>query len=472
MEFKDFGLEQGIMEALDILGYHKPFAVQEAVIPHLLAKQDVIVQAKTGSGKTASFAIPILQQLIWNEKLPQALILAPTRELAMQIQTEFDQIGAKKRIKSLAIYGKFPFRFQKQDLQQRTHVICATPGRILDHLREHTFDASSIRYVVIDEADIMLDMGFLDEVEAVLDYLPKKRTTALFSATMPKEIIQLANRFLHDPLSIAMEAKQDVHQNIEHYVYKLNQQDKETALLHLLGKETVESAILFVRTQERVESIYQVLKAHHIRVTKLHGGLLQEERLANLKAFRSGEKRILVASDVAARGIDIADISHVINVDFPDKKETYIHRLGRTARKDTSGKAISFVTARDQEKLMQLEDYLGYSLSMRDASTELLTQDYDLSYLSQSSERKEDKGAALRKDVLRIYIGAGKAKKLRAGDIAGALCQLEGICFDDVGVIQVQEHHSYVDILHGKGEVALKSLKRIKGKEVRVEIAK
>ena len=319
MEFKDFGLEQGIMEALDILGYHKPFAVQEAVIPHLLAKQDVIVQAKTGSGKTASFAIPILQQLIWNEKLPQSLILAPTRELAMQIQTEFDQIGAKKRIKSLAIYGKFPFRFQKQDLQQRTHVICATPGRILDHLREHTFDASSIRYVVIDEADIMLDMGFLDEVEAVLDYLPKKRTTALFSATMPKEIIQLANRFLHDPLSIAMEAKQDVHQNIEHYVYKLNQQDKETALLHLLGKETVESAILFVRTQERVENIYQVLKAHHIRVTKLHGGLLQEERLANLKAFRSGEKRILVASDVAARGIDIADISHVINVDFPDK---------------------------------------------------------------------------------------------------------------------------------------------------------
>ena len=200
--------------------------------------------------------------------------------------------------------------------------------------------------------------------------------------------------------------------------------------------------------------------------------MLQEERLANLKAFRSGEKRILVASDVAARGIDIADISHVINVDFPDKKETYIHRLGRTARKDTSGKAISFITARDQEKLMQLEDYLGYSLSMRDASTELLTQDYDLSYLSQSSERKEDKGAALRKDVLRIYIGAGKAKKLRAGDIAGALCQLEGICFDDVGVIQVQEHHSYVDILHGKGEVALKSLKRIKGKEVRVEIAK
>lgn len=476
MKFEKYNLDETICQALHTLGYKEALPVQDAVIPHILHNEDVIVKSRTGSGKTASFAIPIIQDLQWDEKACQALVLSPTRELALQIKEEFDNIGAYKRIKTIPVFGKQPFRFQVQDLKQRTHVVVGTPGRVLDHLQQGTFDVHNIRYIVIDEADEMLNMGFIDTIQSIFAYLPKNASVCMFSATLPEEIQSLANMFLKQPVLVEMREHTTINTNITHYAYRLKEHEKLDLLLKILCKECPESCIIFAKTQEHVRQVCNYLYDQGISVDKLHGGMLQEDRFENMKDFRLGKIRILVATDVAARGIDVENVTHIINYDMPNKSEVYIHRIGRSARLDKEGTAITFVSEYDTQRLQELEDYLQTTLPIHELN-ELDTVNVDseaLDKLGVPEVQKEEKGKEIRKDIMKLYLKGGKSKKIRAGDIVGAICEIDGVTGDDIGVIQVQNHQSYVDILHGKGELVLQELnkKTIKKKKIKVEKAK
>lgn len=475
MKFNECKLDNEILDALEALGYKEALPVQEKVIPILLKEKDAVVKAKTGSGKTASFAIPIIQQLLWNERSCQALVLTPTRELALQIKEEFDHIGAFKRIKTLAVFGKQPFRFQAADLKQRTHVVVGTPGRVLDHLEQGTMDVSKLRYVILDEADEMLNMGFIDSVRSIFAHLPKERITCMFSATMPEEIRRLADDFLQDAKQVDLQ-DQIVTEQVEHYAYRMMEHEKLDFLVKLLCHEKPQSCIIFAKTQEHVRDICAYLHECHMDVDMLHGGMLQEDRLANMKDFKLGKLRILVATDVAARGIDIQDVTHIINYDMPNQKETYVHRIGRAGRVDATGTAISFLAQYDEERIACLEEYLGYALEVRERKgiDDVVITKEALADLGVPKHQKEEKGKQLRKDTMKLYLGGGKSKKIRAGDIVGAICEIDGVTGEDIGVIQVQDHQSYVDILHGKGNRVCAALqkKTIKGKKLKVQPAK
>ena len=466
MTFEQMNLDKNIIQALHTLGYEKPLPVQEKVVPNILSGTDCIVKSRTGSGKTASFAIPIIQNLEIDERSPQALVLTPTRELALQIQQDFDRIGTLKKIKTLPIFGKQPFKFQKEDLKQRCHVVIGTPGRVLDHLQQQTLDPSKIKYVVLDEADEMLNMNFLDEVQAILKYMPKKHVTCLFSATYPAVIQRMSKKYLYKPAKIDLTSTNKP--NILEEAYHVNEEHKELFLLHLLALKKPESCMIFCKTQARVDAVYACLEKNQVSVDKIHGGMMQEERLSHMRRFKKGKVRILVCTDVASRGIDVFKVEMIINYDMPSPVETYTHRIGRSGRVDEQGLAISLVNEYDGVRKEKLEEYLGYNLPFKEEGEVYLS---DLDVL-ESNRMVVDKSKDLRKGITKIYLNGGKNKKIRPGDIVGAICEIDGVTVDDIGVIQVQDHQSYVDILNDKGKLVLKNLKTIKGKTLRIQKAK
>lgn len=469
MTFEQMNLDKNIIQALHTLGYEKPLPVQEKVIPNILSGTDCIVKSRTGSGKTASFAIPIIQNLEIDERSPQALVLTPTRELALQIQQDFDRIGTFKKIKTLPIFGKQPFKFQKEDLKQRCHVVIGTPGRVLDHLQQQTLDPSKIKYVVLDEADEMLNMNFLDEVQAILKYMPKKHVTCLFSATYPAVIQRMSKKYLYKPAKIDLTSTNKP--NILEEAYHVNEEHKELFLLHLLALKKPESCMIFCKTQARVDEVYECLEKNQVSVDKIHG-MMQEERLSHMRRFKKGKVRILVCTDVASRGIDVFKVEMIINYDMPSPVETYTHRIGRSGRVDEQGLAISLVNEYDGVRKEKLEEYLGYNLPFKEEG-EVYLSDLDvLDSLKESNRVVVDKSKDLRKGITKIYLNGGKNKKIRPGDIVGAICEIDGVTVDDIGVIQVQDHQSYVDILNDKGKLVLKNLKTIKGKTLRIQKAK
>ena len=463
-------LDKMILKALHTLGYEKPLPVQEKVIPCILKGKDCIVKSRTGSGKTASFAIPILQNIDIDERSPQALVLTPTRELALQIQQDFDHIGTFKKIKTLPIFGKQPFKFQKEDLKQRTHVVIGTPGRVLDHLQQETLDPTKIRYVVLDEADEMLNMNFLDEVQAILKYMPKQHTTCLFSATYPEVIQRMSKKYLHTPVKIDL--SDSTSSNILEYAYHVCEENKELFLLHLLALQKPESCMIFCKTQQRVDEVYACVKNNQVSVDKIHGGMMQEERLNHMKRFKKGKVRILVCTDVASRGIDVFKVDLIINYDMPSPCATYTHRIGRSGRVNEKGHAISFVSEYDGNRLEKLEEYLHKNLEFKEESQVYNSNLDQLDVLQNSDRLVIDKAKDLRKGITKIYINGGKNKKIRPGDIVGAICEIQGVTSKDIGVIQVQDHQSYVDILNDKGKLVLSQLKTIKGKTLRIQKAK
>lgn len=468
MKFNTFVHDERILKALDALGFHDLTPVQQNTIPVLLDNKDCIVQSKTGSGKTAAYALPILEKIIIDQKEPQALILAPTRELVLQIQETFDHLGVYKKIKTVAVFGKQPFAFQKEDLSQRCHVIIATPGRLLEHLKECTFDSTKIQYLILDEADEMLGLNFYQDILQIIEYLSDSRINCLLSATINDSIENLSKDILNDPVLII---NHDQAAQIDQSFYSTKIEDKISYLIHFLVKEKPESCIVFANTRQMVDEIYEQLKARKISANKIHGGMLQEDRLRQMNAFKQGEFRILVSTDVAARGIDIQKVDLIINYEVPNTSWIYIHRIGRSGRMNDEGKAITFVSKQEKEKYQEIINKLKLSKNLKTID---LHDEYDLSCLSKSERQLEDKTKRLRKDITKLYINAGKSKKIRAKDLVGAIMSIDGIEFDDIGIIQIQEHQSYVDILNGKGKIVLDVLqnKKIKNKLVRVEIAK
>ena len=475
-KFKEYKLCDEIIKALDGIGYEKPSDVQREVIPQILTGKDIVVKSQTGSGKTAAFGIPLCENIKWEESNAQALILTPTRELAIQVKEELGNIGRFKRIRTVAVFGKQPFSDQARELKQKTHIVVGTPGRVLDHIDRDTLKVCNIKYLVIDEADEMLNMGFIDQVRDIINKLNVDRQTMLFSATIPEEILGLCNVYMNNPSNIESKSQKLITDNINHELYKFEEFYKLDNLGKILISEAPETAVIFCKTKENVDKVFENLNKKGYSVNKIHGGMLQKDRLDIMDKFKKGNFRILVATDVAARGIDVEGITHVINYDLPVEKEAYVHRIGRTGRAGAKGKAISFVNQYEDRLLDMIQEYIGFEISLKKDIIEVSKESREtaIKSLKSKSNIKREKSKAINKNITKIYLNGGKKKKLRAGDFVGAISRIEGVTAEDIGIIDVQDTVSYIDILNGKGNKVIEGLKNstIKGKKLRVEKAR
>ncbi|QHW32402.1 DEAD/DEAH box helicase [Paenibacillus rhizovicinus] len=475
-DFRNYGLSEDILRAIDSLGYEAPTPVQREVIPRVLAHRDCTVRAQTGSGKTAAFGIPLCELIDWEENRPQALVLTPTRELAGQVKEDLVNIGRFKRIKAVAIYGQQPFAAQKIELHQKVHAVAGTPGRMLDHIRRGTLDVERIRFLVIDEADEMLNRGFIEQVEAIIDELPKERVTLLFSATLPDDVDRLCRTHLREPLHIEIESPGVAVDRIAHKLYIVANGGKLALLKAVTVAENPDSCIVFCSTKEAVDEVNRELRRSGYSCDKIHGGMEQDDRFEVMHAFRRREFRYLIATDLAARGIDIEHVTHVVNFDLPMDSEKFVHRIGRTARAGLSGEAITFAVPQEERRLAEIEHYLGFELPRFEAPSkaevEAARDAFELKLQAEEAPRL-DKRELLSQDIMKLYFNGGKKKKLRAVDFVGTIAKLEGITAADIGIIAIQDNVTFVDILNGKGPLVLRAMKTttIKGKQLKVHEA-
>jgi ATP-dependent RNA helicase DeaD len=342
--FRELKLSPEVLRGVDSVGYRKPFPIQEKAIGPLMAGKSIVGQAKAGSGKTAAFGIPLLHAVNPRDHRVQALVLAPTRELAVQITQELKKIGAYTGINVLTIYGGQSMNVQLDALKRGVHVVVGTPGRVIDHLQHRTLRLDSVRYVVIDEADVMLDMGFIDDVDFILASTPDDRQLSLFSATMPRKIIELSERYMTDPEHILVDENELTVATLEQFYAKAERPEKFELLLQVLKKEKRGSTVIFCRTRYGTIRLAKELERRFLSVAQLHGDLSQNQRDHSMNLFRSARVDVLVATDVAARGIDVRQVGCVINYDVPEDSTVYFHRVGRTARAGDLGKAYTFVS--------------------------------------------------------------------------------------------------------------------------------
>ncbi|MFJ8265879.1 DEAD/DEAH box helicase [Peribacillus asahii] len=474
--FEDYNLSDEIKRALTVLKYEIPTEVQSDVIPLAMEKKDLVVKSQTGSGKTASFGIPICEMIEWEEKKPQAIILTPTRELAVQVREDITNIGRFKRIKAMAVYGKEPFAKQKEELKQKTHVVVGTPGRVMDHIERGTLVLDQVKYLIIDEADEMLNMGFIEEVEAIINELPLNRVTMVFSATLPRDVESLCHKYMKNPINVEIATTGITTDTIEHLLLEVKEEDKISLLKDVTVVENPDSCIIFCRTKEHVDTVFTELEASNYSCERLHGGLEQEVRFAVMDGFKMGNFRYLVATDVAARGIDIDNVTLVINYDVPMEKESYVHRTGRTGRAGNKGKAITFATPYEGKFLKAIEKYIGFEIPTMEAPTHEEVARGKASFEEKVSGRRvvrNNKTARINKDILKLHFNGGKNKKIRAVDFVGTIAKIPGVTADDIGIITIQDNLSYVDILNGKGSLVLQAMENttIKGKKLRVSKA-
>ncbi|WP_020145220.1 DEAD/DEAH box helicase [Terracoccus sp. 273MFTsu3.1] len=364
VSFADLGLDDKVLKALRDVGYEYPSPIQEATIPALLDGRHVVGLAQTGTGKTAAFALPILSRLDLKQKSPQALILAPTRELALQVCEAFERYAAHLRgVHVLPVYGGQAYGVQLSALRRGVHIVVGTPGRIMDHLEKGTLDLSELRFLVLDEADEMLKMGFADDVETILADTPDDKHVALFSATMPAQIRRISKKYLQDPVEITVKTTTSTAPNITQRYLTVSYPQKVDALTRILEVENFEGMIVFVRTKNETETLAEKLRARGFSAMAINGDIAQNQRERTVDQLKSGKLDILVATDVAARGLDVERISHVVNYDIPTDTESYVHRIGRTGRAGRSGDAISFVTPRERHLLKAIEKATRQSLT-------------------------------------------------------------------------------------------------------------
>lgn len=517
--FTHYNLSKEILEALNLLNYKEATKVQQLVLPKALSKKDLRVKASTGSGKTAAFGIPISEMVDWLENKPQALILVPTRELAIQVSEEIRSIGRLKRLKVSAIFGRVDIKRQELELKQKTHIVVGTPGRIRDLISRGSLVIDEIKYLVIDEADEMFFIGLKEQVEDIIKQLPKSRTTMLFSATLSEDINELVKQYMIEPLDIEVESETTTMDHIKQLAFLVEEEQKFDALKYVTITQNPDSCIIFANTQVKVDEIYEFLKKNKYPVNCLHGGLQQKERMKIMESFKQGSFRYLVATDVVARGIDIDKLSLVINFDMYRGLENYVHRIGRTGRQREIGTAVTFYTKNEKSKLEELEDYLKTSIlqvpteieSSNIKSTKVESSDNksadiesathvpsipcdsiikrieNETFIISSNEQlrfeeklkqtpvvKPNKSKNVEKDILKLHINAGKKAKIRTNEIVATICSIEGILDTDIGVIQITDIATFVEILNNKGMHVLEELKKktIKGKVRKVNIAR
>ncbi len=357
--FYDLGISSPILKAIEEMGFDIPTEVQSKAIPHILNKKDLIVISKTGSGKTAVFGVSVLQLTDPCSPGPQGLILTPTRELAVQVDNDIKQMAKHLQHRTTAVYGQHSMNIEIQDIKKGISILSGTPGRIYDHIRQGNLETKHIRFLVLDEADRMLDMGFIDQVVRIIKTLPRDRVTLVFSATIPDEVQRICRQYMKNPEIVEIESQTKTVDKIRQIYYRVNQNEKRTQLNRLLLMEQPESCIIFCNTRNAVDQVQSYLSRKGYASYALHGEIPQVKRLKTIQKFKQGEFHILVATDVAARGIHIDDLSLVINYDVPVEKDSYVHRIGRTGRAGNGGRAVTLATGDDIMTLYEIEEHIG-----------------------------------------------------------------------------------------------------------------
>ena len=388
MSFTELGLSENVLQGVKAMGYIDPTPIQLRAIPLVLAGRDVIGSAQTGTGKTAAFGLPILSRLGHPAPGPRALILEPTRELAAQVETAMRDYARFSNLKITVVYGGVGYGRQTDELKAGADIVVATPGRLLDHLEKGTLRLDKVEFLVLDEADRMLDMGFLPDVRHLVEKCPRKRHTALFSATIPPAIETLISWAMNDPETVEIGARRTPAETVKHVIYPVSDTQKSDLLLKLLDQVSYDSVIVFCRTKHGADRIAGLLKKNQHAVCVLHSNRTQKEREQALQGFRDGRFEVLVATDIAARGLDIADVSHVVNYDVPQHPEDYIHRIGRTGRAEASGDAFTIMTAEDAPHVYAIERFINQKI----ARVKLPDFDYRYTVLFEEGKPGQAKG--------------------------------------------------------------------------------
>lgn len=475
--FEEFNLDKNIIKSLKNMKYEIPSKVQSKVIPQLLNNKDIIVKSKTGSGKTASFAIPLCEKVDINNNSVQGLIIAPTRELALQIKEEVQNIGRIKKVRCSAIFGKQPLKEQVAELKQRVHIVVATPGRIIDHIGRGTIDLSNIKFFIIDEADKMLNKGFVNDMESIMTKLPQNTCKGMFSATIDDNINSVCEKYMKNIVRIEIKDEDKyIKKQISEFFIKSEEENKYDLLKSIIYKECPHSVIVFANTRDKVDEIYKSMKKDKFTVGVIHGDMSQDKRLFIIKDFKENKFNILVSSDITSRGIHVDNVSLVINYEVPRDKENYVHRIGRTGRVDKLGKAITIVSTKEEKYLREIEEYTKNQIEeINEIDEREVSEGKNKFKILQENLLKNRKSNINKKEnqeVTKIYLNVGKKKKIRVIDIVGAFSNIEGINNEDIGVIEVKDTCSYVDILNYKGENFLKNNKTIIIKKKQVKVKK
>jgi ATP-dependent RNA helicase DeaD len=421
--FKDLSLSQPLLNALDDLKFERPSPIQQQTIPWLLQGRDLIGQAQTGTGKTAAFALPILERLNPQQQSPQALILTPTRELAIQVAEHFETLGAHRHgTRVTVLCGGQDYRPQLKKLKEGAQIVVGTPGRILDHIDRGTLQLHNLTTFILDEADEMLRMGFIEDVETVLAKLPAQKQMALFSATMPPRIRQIANRYLNDPVSIEIRSETATVKNIEQQFLFASQPQKPDALIRVLAAETYQGVIVFVRTKSSSEEVAAILQQQGYRAMAIHGDLTQTLRERIITQFKQGAIDILIATDVAARGLDVDRVTLVINYDMAHDCETYVHRIGRTGRAGRNGTTILFVTPKESRMLSTIERHTRQRIEKIAVPNDYMIQTArQQRFMNNITERLQHEHLPSYRHMLESYL---KENDVSAVDAAAALALL------------------------------------------------
>jgi ATP-dependent RNA helicase DeaD len=441
--FTDLGLSEATLQALRDVGYEAPSPIQEQAIPALLEGRDVIGQAQTGTGKTAAFGLPIMEYIDPSEREVQALVLTPTRELCIQVTQALRTYGAHAGVDVVAVFGGAPIRTQQAQLRAGGHVVVGTVGRVLDLISRHSLMLHDCRFVVLDEADEMLDLGFLEDVEKILSLTPSSRQTALFSATMPPPIRTLADRYMYDPEIIHVEAATLTIDTVAQFQLPVDAKSKADKLVEVLRDEAPDQAIVFVRTKIRCEQLFRTLRDRGMNVRALHGDMSQGSRDGVMLAFKAGRVPILVATDVAARGLDISTVTHVINYDVPTSPDTYVHRIGRTGRVGRSGRAITFVEARQKRELEAIERHIGTTIATWEPGAVAPPTPVSERPRRHSKPRITRDG---QEPYTKLVLGGGRAAGLNVADIVSAVTSTAGLDGEAVRDVQVLDRFSFLSV--------------------------
>ncbi|MCV7175747.1 DEAD/DEAH box helicase [Mycolicibacterium sphagni] len=528
--FADLQIHPAVLQAVADVGYETPSAIQAATIPALLAGSDVVGLAQTGTGKTAAFAIPILSKIDPTSRVTQALVLAPTRELALQVAEAFSRYGAHRNINVLPIYGGSSYVPQLAGLKRGAQVVVGTPGRVIDHLEKGSLDLSHLDYLVLDEADEMLQMGFAEDVERILADTPEYKQVALFSATMPPAIRKITSKYLHDAVEVAVKSKTATAENITQRYIQVAGPRKMDALTRLLEVEPFEAMIVFVRTKQATEEVAEKLRARGFAASAINGDIPQALRERTIAALKSGSIDILVATDVAARGLDVERISHVLNYDIPHDPESYVHRIGRTGRAGRSGTALLFVSPRERHLLKSIEkvtrqpvtedqlpsvedvnaqrvakfqdsitealnapgfdmfrrlieDYerdndvpmadiaAALALQSRDGAEFLMTEPPPEKRRERPDRDERERAPRKTRDDLATYrIAVGKKHKVGPGSIVGALANEGGLHRSDFGHITIKSDFSLVELPATLSKQTLKALEKTRISGVLIDL--
>ncbi len=459
-DFASLPLSAALLDAVASLGFEKLTPIQAKALPPLLAGRDLVGQSQTGSGKTVAFALWLLERLELETREVQAFVLCPTRELGAQVARELRKLGrGRPGLSVVVLSGGEPVREQARALERGAHVVVGTPGRVLDHLRRRTLRVHRVRTLVLDEADRMLDMGFLPDIQQVLKALPEARQTALFSATFPESIRELSEKHQSDPVWIRVEQRAEEAPAIRQLVVRTDASRKLEQLCWVLERHPHESALVFANQKLTVAELERHLASAGLSVASLHGDLEQRDRERVMAKFRNGSTRILVATDVAARGIDLEALDLVVNFDLPTQPEVYVHRIGRTGRAGKSGLAISFAAADDDPRLAAIEHFAQVRLTPVEAEARGVT--------------RPRKSLAPDAKMKTLRLSGGRKDKLRPGDILGALTgEAGGLAGSDVGKIEIHDHYAFVAVAQAEAPAALKRLNagRIKGKRFKVTL--